>query len=231
MGQQRSLVCIGHSHVDCVSAAAARAAIPLETFNVWTLAGTTSGPAVIQAVHEIRLRLRAPVFSFVGGGLPLVFGMIVHPRRPYDFVLPEQPDLPMAEGTELVPYDALYASMQAGVRPFFAIMDEIRAVTEGPMFHMESPPPCEEEIKANDPGWTAFHAEEDLIAPIWFRYKVWRLHSKVFKAHCREANIEFVPHPRAATDARGFLDPAFRGKPGHGNLEYGALVLQQMQAL
>jgi hypothetical protein len=217
--------------VDAVSAAAARAAVALETFNIWTLAGATFGPGAVQAVQEIRSQLRAPVFSFVGGGLPFVFGMIVHPRRSYDFVLPEQPDLPVTDGTELVPYDALYASMQDSIRPFFAIMDEIRDVTEGPVFHMESPPPCEEEIRANDPGWSVFYAEDDVIAPIWFRYKVWRLHSKIVAAYCHRTNIVFVPHPREAADARGFLDPAFRGKPGHGNLEYGALVLQQMQAL
>jgi hypothetical protein len=231
MVERHSLVCIGHSHVDAVSAAAARAAVSLETSNIWNLAGAAFGPAAVQAVREIRPQLRAPVFSFVGGGLPQVFGMIAHPRRPYDFVLPEQPELPVSDGMELVPYDALHASMQASIRPFFAIMDEIRDVTEGPVFHMESPPPCEEEIKAIDPGWSAFYAVDDVIAPIWFRYKIWRLHSNIVRAYCNGANIVFVPHPREAADARGFLDPAFRGKPGHGNLEYGALVLQQMRAL
>jgi hypothetical protein len=230
-GEQRSLVCIGHSHVDAVAAAAAAATVPLETFNLWHWAGASFGYEAVRAVREKLSQVRAPVFSFVGGGLPQVFGMVAHPRRPYDFVLPERPDLPVTDGTEFVPYDALRASMQAIMHTFFDIMGAIRDVIRGPVFHMESPPPCEEEIKANDPVWNKFYAEDDVIAPIWFRYKVWRLHSELVKAYCDGAGIVFVPHPRGVTDARGFLDPAFRGRPGHGNPEYGALVLQQMLAL
>jgi hypothetical protein len=231
MGERRTLVCIGHSHVDAVAAAATAAAVPLEVFNLWNLVGFTLGARAIQAVREIRSQLRAPVFSFVGGGLPLVFGMVAHPLRPYDFVLPEQPDLPVADGTELVPYDAVHESMRTSMLPFFEIMDEIRDVSGGALFHVESPPPCEEENKAIDQmGWNVFYAGRD-IAPSWMRYKVWRLHSDIVRAHCDGANIGFVPHPQGATDARGFLNPALRGKPGHGNSEYGAMVLQQMQAL
>jgi hypothetical protein len=137
----------------------------------------------------------------------------------------------VADGVELVPYDALRASMLAILRSFFDIMGEIRDITRGPIFHMESPPPCEEEIKANDPIWNLFYAQDDVIAPIWFRYKLWRLHSQLVKAYCERASIVFVRHPQGVTDARGFLEPAFRGRPGHGNLEYGALVLQQMLTL
>jgi hypothetical protein len=218
--------------VDAVSVAAASEAVPLEVFNLWELAGINLGEVAFQAIRNIRARLRAPVFSFVGGGLPLVFGMIVHPRRPYDFILPAQPELPLAHGTELVPYEAVYVSMQTTLRPFFDVMDEIRNVSGGPVFHLESPPPCEEENRdADRVGWKAFHSEDDVIAPGWVRYKVWRLHSEIFSAHCNAAGITFVPHPPEVTDARGFLRPVFRGKPGHGNAEYGARVLKQMQAL
>jgi hypothetical protein len=217
--------------VDAISAAAAEAGVLLQVFNIWNLIGAPYGPAAIQAVHDIRSQLHAPVFSFVGGALPQVFGMIAHPRRPYDFIWPERPDWPLVDGAEIVPYDALYATMQAAIRPFLAIMGAIREVTEGLVFHIEPPPPCEEEIKANDPGWSAFYAADDVIAPIWFRYKLWRLQSKIVSAYCSGADIAFVPHPREADDARGFLNPLFRGKPGHGNPEYGALVLRQMQTL
>lgn len=231
MTERHPLVCIGHSHLEAVSAAAASAGVPLKTFNIWHLGNAPFGPAAVEAVRNIRSQLCAPIFSFVGGGLPQAFGMIAHPRRPYDFVLPDQPELPLYEGAELMPFDALHAAMQASIQTFFELMDEIRNATTGPVFHMESPPPCEEEIKASDPGWNAFYAVDDVIAPSWFRYKIWRLHSNIVRTHCKKTNIEFVPHPPEASDARGFRDPAFRARPGHGNLEYGDLVLQQMRVL
>jgi hypothetical protein len=227
---RRAAVCIGHSHVEAIEAAAAQANVPLHIFNIWRFTDAPYGRGTLQAVRERRSQLLGPVFSFVGGGLPQQFGMIAHPVRPYDFVWPEQPDIPLTEGAEIVPYEAVHDTMKATIAPFLQTMEEIRQLMAGAVFHIESPPPCEEEIVANQPDWAAIYGTNDVIAPIWFRYKLWQLHSRILRAHCDSMNIEFIAHPREAVDERGFLLPQLRGRPGHGNAAYGALVLLQMRS-
>jgi hypothetical protein len=230
---QRALVCIGHSHIEIVRAAAVSAAVPLEALNFWHFPSPVSVHAdgSVELVQEIRARLVAPVFSLVGGAVHLDIGLFVH-SRPYDFVWPERQDLPLNNGVELVPYDAIHAAMQARTRPYLEIMGAIRAATQGPMFHMESPPTYADEIvPPNCPeSWTYFR-ENPSISPVWLRYKLWRMHSGIVQAYCTQADITFVPHPPEAVDAQGLLVAEFHGLIAHANQAYGALLLRQMQEL
>jgi hypothetical protein len=185
----------------------------------------------VELASELRSRLVAPVFSFVGGAVHQDVGLVVHPR-PYDFSLPERPDLPFSEGAEIVPYEAVLAVMQDRTQLYLQIMGAIRASIQGPMFHMQSPPIyVEETVPENDSGWVDFFGEDRQIAPAWLRYKLWRVHSEIVRSYCDETGIVFVPHPPEAVDARGFLTDAFHGTTAHANQAYGALVLRQMQEL
>jgi hypothetical protein len=230
LSARREIVCIGHSHVDSVAAAAAAAGIPLEAINFWhTLPFCADGS--VELTPEVCSRLIAPVFSFVGGAVHHEAGLFVH-SRPYDFVLPEQQNLPLSERAELVPYDAVYASMQARTRPNLKTMGAIRVATRGRMFHMESPPIYSNEVApTNIPGWMPDLKEYPPISPVWLRYKLWRVHSGIVRAYCREADIAFIPHPPEAADAQGLLAAEFYGATAHANREYGALVLRQIQEL
>jgi len=225
------LVCIGHSHTENVAAAAAAAGIPLESINFWRFpaAMVRSGGAVDFA-PEIRSRLSAPIFSLVGGAVHHDVGLFVHPR-PYDFVLPESQDLPMTDNAELVPYAAVHAALRMRVEPYFEIMAAVRAATQGPMFHMESPPVYAGEAVPNEPDWIAFYGADRQVAPAWLRYKLWRVHSMIVQDYCAEAGITYVPAPPEASDAQGFLLDKFYGTLAHANQDYGALVLRQMLEL
>jgi hypothetical protein len=226
------LICIGHSHTENVVAAAEAAGIALECFNFWRHPhGVILGEGKVELAVEIRSRMVAPVFSLVGGAVHHDIGLLVHPR-PFDFTWPEQPDLPFSEGAEIVPYDAVLAIMRARTLRYLQIMAAIRAATQGPVFHMQSPPIyAEEAVPANDPGWVAFFGHDRLIAPAWHRYKLWRVHSEIVRSYCAEIGIVFVPNPLESIDSRGFMEAKFHGTPAHANQAYGALVLRQMQSL
>ncbi len=60
---------------------------------------------------------------------------------------------------------------------------------------------------------------------------MWRLHSQIMRTHVEKAGGTFVPHPREAVDEEGFLPVELCRDATHGNARYGALLLQQMQAL
>jgi hypothetical protein len=226
------LIGIGHSHIAAVTDAAKERQVPFVAFNFWVLGlPLDRRGSVVHLPAQILPQLSGDVFSFVGGGVHMDYGMIVHPR-PYDVVLPNQPDLPLTPGAEIIPYDALYASMEVRTRPFLQIMAAVRAASQGLVFHMEAPPPREDEIApAENPNWIIFYGENSVISPPWLRYKLWRMHSSIVRRYCDEADIAFVPSPREASDERGFLDPGYWAHPGHANRAYGALVLDQMQGL
>jgi hypothetical protein len=225
------ILCIGHSHIDSVIAAARAANVALDSVSFWPSLTAYSfrpdGSAELTA--DARARLIAPVFSFVGGAVHHEIGMFVHSRA-FDFVWPEGQDLPLTEGVELVPYDALLTVMREHTQPFLEIMRTIRRHTAGSMFHIESPPTYPGEVVPMEaPVWV--NLENARIAPAWFRYKLWRIHSAIVRDFCSQSDIAFVPHPSEAVDAQGFLATAFYGFPAHANQAYGALVLRQMRAL
>jgi hypothetical protein len=225
----RPLVCIGHSHTESVAAAALAAGQAIDAINFWHLPGAVQlQDGVTTLAEPVRARLVAPVFSLVGGAVHQDVGLIAHPR-PFDFVLPENPGLPMAAGAEIIPFGAILSVMRQRTQPYLDIMSAVRAATQGPVFHMESPPTyAHEQIPDDDPGFVAYFGAGAAFSPPWLRFKLWRVHSAIVAAHCRASCIVFVPHPAEAVDADGFLLPEFHGTPAHSNATYGALLLRQM---
>ena len=225
-------VCIGHSHTENLAAAAAASGTRLEILNFWHLPGAlTSQAGQVELSAELRARLVAPVFSLIGGAVHQDVGLIQH-ARPFDFVLPERADLPLAEGAEIVPYGAVHGAVLARTQQYLDIMRAVRDGVDGPVFHMESPPTyADERVPTDDPGFQAYFGNDVAFSPAWLRYKLWRLHSAIVSAHCAAVGIVFVPHPAESVSESGFLLEAFHGTPAHANAAYGQLVLAQLRDL
>jgi hypothetical protein len=173
------------------------------------------------------------VFSMVGGNAHNFMGLFQHPV-PYDLVLPEQADLPFSSGADLVPYDYAARVLHALVLDELACLGALRRATPAPVHHLESPPPVFDNdfCKQNLPPvfLTERYARMD-IAPPYFRYKLWRMHSRIVREECERSGIAFIPCPSASMDENGFLQRACYIDPLHGNAEYGSLVLDQIAAL
>ena len=225
-------VCIGHSHSAAVAQAAQAGGIDLEVLNFWHLPGAIvrdDGP--IHFAPHVHARLRAPVFSLIGGAVHYDVGLLLH-ATPFDFIDPAAPDEGLVPGAALIPYGAIRAALQTRTRPYLEIMDLVRDAVPGPVFHLQSPPVHEDEqIQEHDPGWVAFYGTGRTIAPAAFRRKLWRLHSSIVAEHCTARRIVFVPCPPAAFNAAGYLRAGLSGKPAHANAAYGALVIEQIAAL
>jgi len=226
----RKLVCIGHSHTEPLAAAATQAGVPLDVLNFWHLPNPfTLEDGQQRLAPALRARLVGPVFSLVGGAVHQDVGLVVHPR-PFDFIWPGAPDLPVTEGAEIIPYGAVHAAMALRTQPYLDIMSAVRASAPERVFHMESPPPYEhEELPRDDPGFYHFFGKDAAFSPAWLRYKLWRVHSGIVAAHCRAAGIGFIAHPPESVTPSGFLRAELHGTPAHANAAYGALVLAQMQ--
>lgn len=226
-------LCIGHSHLRCVQAAALESGTPLAAVNFWddnsVILNSPEAPVLVEALQQ---RIRAhegTVYSYIGGGAHTVIGLVSHPRR-YDFVLPENPDLPIDPRAELVPADAVLEVLERETEPYLKLMLHLRMLAPDRLVHMEPPPPCldNDRIAPHIP-WPLFPGMRQEVAPPWLRYKAWRLHSGLVSRWCAQHRIEFRAHPRAAADAAGFLKDEFFLDGVHANPGYGRLLLQQME--
>jgi hypothetical protein len=225
-------VCIGHSHAFALARGAERDGVPLDAINFWETGDPWSrGEATIALRPDLAARVRPGrlVLSLIGGSAHTVLGMVEHPR-PFDFVLPSEPDLPIDERRELVPAEAVRATLAEMALPFLANLPCVLDVATGPVIQLEPPPPVADEARiAPHVPWGFFPGQPRVIAPKWLRYKLWRLHSEVIAAACAQYGIGYRRVPAQAKDADGFLDPRYDHDGAHANAAYGALVLEDLK--
>jgi hypothetical protein len=248
------LVGMGHSHVFAIKAAAAAyqadlasQGVRVETirvgdephrdYRVRSLLGGTGGfdwsadmlAEIGKADAEADL-----VFSCFGGNAHNILGLVRHPR-PYDFVLEDEPERPMAEDAEIVPAalieDAL--AKQGGFPETIWCLRALRQAYRGTLVHCESPPQIPSEAHLlKYAGVFKEKFDQFGVAPAELRYKLWRLHSRLIRRECDALGILFLDAPPEMVDAQGFLvEPAWNPDTTHGNAVYGMAVIRQLTAL
>jgi hypothetical protein len=231
----RHPICIGHSHVACVASAARHGGTALDALNLWEMPGAIQQrdgrPALSdKLVHQLQHH-DGSVFSMVGGSAFGILGLLVHPRR-FDFVLPESPKLLLDETAEILPASLVRRLLEGLMADYLALMAEIRTLCRARLFHVEPPPPyADSQRMVPDIPWDMYPGMKREISPAVFRYKLWRMHSRILMDWCAEHDAGFVPCPPSALDQGGFLASAFYGDGAHANEAYGALVLAQMGGL
>jgi hypothetical protein len=169
--------------------------------------------------------------SMLGGNGHNIVGLIRH-EIPFDFVLPEAPDLPLEAGAQVMPYGVMRTILERRVQYERSTLVAFRNQYPGPFMHIESPPP------PRDDQFVAASLDEFFknrpagpVVSAALRYKLWRLHSTIVERSCHELGITFVKAPADACDPDGFLDRRAYGNATHGNPWYGGRVLHQIAAL
>jgi hypothetical protein len=224
-------VCIGHSHALALERGAALGGRVLDTMNFWQTGEPwqrEGGTIRLRPDLAERVGRGRPVLSVIGGAAHTVLGMVEHPR-PFDFVLPADPDLPVDEAREIVPAEAVRAKLTELAQPYFETLPALLDAAAAPVIQIQPPPPVADESRiAPHVPWGLFPGQPQRIAPKWLRYKLWRLHGELIAAACARLGIAFLPAPEAAQDAEGFLDAGYDEDGAHANAAYGALVLEQV---
>ncbi|MET0383358.1 MAG: hypothetical protein ABW032_08050 [Burkholderiaceae bacterium] len=239
---------IGHSHTNAVRGALRRrppqdqqrvevmhvlVEVPDKNFSVLESDGRRRMHPAIRHKLERARPGGAAVFSQLGGNIHHFVGLFEHPR-PFDFMLPDEPALPLLAGAQTVPYGYMAAVMRGRLTGDVALLAALRNSAPAGLRHLESPPPVEdnEYCQANlPPAFLKGDYQGLKVASPAFRYKLWRLHGEILRRECARLDIGFVPCPPASMDARGFLRRDLYADPLHGNELYGELVLQQIAAL
>lgn len=171
------------------------------------------------------------VFSCIGGNAHNIFGLVNHPTV-FDFVLAEKPDLPCNNDGYIVPYTVVKEALASVTTIELAgwLIKETQAVVGKIDVHVESPPPIpsEQHILKN-PATFQEKIDQLGVSPRWLRYKLWRVHSQIFKEICGQNLINFLSVPSIAVDSEGFLKETMWGQDAtHANILYGKCVLEQI---
>jgi hypothetical protein len=168
--------------------------------------------------------------SMFGGNAHNALNLLEHPR-PFDFVLPERPDL-MVPGAELVPFGYVKRIIHRLAEPYILNMLTLREAVSGAVYHIESPPPCGDNQYILDhlEGYFKDQATDPRIAPRELRYKLWRLHSNLIREACEACGVTFVPAPPGTQYEDGFLQSeGYGGDSTHAGPWYGDRVLRNFE--
>jgi hypothetical protein len=226
------VICIGGSHTNAIALAVGDAerniyVINLRNFTeafVRTHETLTLRPDILDLIRS----RNGPVFSFVGGNRHNRLGLVKHPR-PFDFVLPGQPDLPLDPNAEIVPFDAVRNALE---RESECVLQQIWALSEqcgGSLTQVESPPPAVEAKILEHPGKSREYIRSNGVAYSMMRLRLWRVYCMIVRSFCERIGLRYLPAPPESMDAAGFLLPELTRNATHGNGKYGALVLQQLE--
>lgn len=156
-------------------------------------------------------------------------GVAAH-KVPFDVALPDRPDLSLAAGAEIVPYDALLAVVEQHARASLRLLPSIQAAVTVPVVLVQPPPPVadQERIMRSARSYASALAETGL-APAHLRLKMWLLQAEVLRRVCRESGIALIETPEDALDSEGFLAPHYFGDFVHANAGYGHRLLHEME--
>ena len=190
--------------------------------------GEGLNPAIALRIQGANAALHVSLF----GGNDHSIICVLNDPRPFEVVLPEAPDLYVDERAEVLPAALLRAELKRRVLPHLRELAAYRAMVQGRLIHVESPPPIADipflEAHAGD---FAEPMRERGFAPALFRYKIWRMHSALYREACAQLGVEFLPVPPEMMDAQGMMIPqAWNQDPTHGNPFYGKHVLARITA-
>ncbi len=171
------------------------------------------------------------LFTCFSGNEHQAYSMLKHPR-PYDFVLPNEPHLPLEENFEILPYPAIYRLMISIVSAPLVTLAAIGREVPHQIVCLSTPPPIPDNTFLSDKKnalWTQIE-QFGISSPV-VRYKLWYLHALCTAESCRKLGMSFMFPPPAAQDEHGFMKRDGWHPDGvHGNMWYGERVLDQIEA-
>lgn len=152
-----------------------------------------------------------------------------------DVFLPDQPDLPIAEGAEVLPYGLLKEVIKSQCEFYLNDLRGVRSATSGRVFHVMSPPPIEDDafvaqVVTRDPYFAQLGHTK--ITPALVRYKMWVVHCSIYADLCKELGVEIIMPPAESVVDGMWLSPDCLGSdPTHGNLIYGERLLKEIERI
>lgn len=185
-------------------------------------------PNIADALSDPTARF---VLTSIGGNEHNVLS-IARNRPHFDFILGEQPDLPLERGAEILPEAAIRETILDWMSEKIAILRALRRATSVPIVQIEPPPPLpREQVLAYPKEFFRSVIDQRKMSPDLLRRKMWRVQIGVYRDVCAELGIAYVPTLPEMIGADGMLATSACGKDAtHANEAYGeAMVLTALR--
>ena len=220
----KKILIVGHSHI--VALQTAKTVDP--TFEFYSIINQQQMDEISELDHD---NYRSVIFSIMGNNHN-VFGLLNH-TQPFDFYFPENLNLPINSNARLLPVNLVAAILRRNMSSIFTITSQLLQYFKQPIYQIESPPPIPSELHIQKyPGVFKDKIIELGVSPAPFRYKLWRLHSKIVSDNCQRLGISFIDVPTETQDEEGCLQERYwNTDPTHGNALYGDIVINQIRAI
>lgn len=228
LNEDASVLIIGESHTAAIARAVAVSGHEgVAVLDVRTLV-EKNDRSWKQMDSELLRRLKPKkVFCTFGGTEHNIIGLI-EAVPPIDFFTMDE-DV-MAE-RRTIPFSLMRTLLLRLLSGQFQRMERIKAIYDCEYMQISAPPP----FRDLEEGILPKKFREDVhrgVAPPSVRKKIYRLHSDLVRHRCGELGFGFLEPPQSSVDQDGFLKKRFWDRdPTHGNINYGALVLSQIQDL
>ena len=254
MHSPKLAILLGHSHIGALTGAinhrdrtlpSASGPLHFAMYEAWNFQGNPPyvvhadqgrdrfNPAILAAVDALAAAHGEPTFvTMFGGNEHTVLALVRH-RRPFDFILPEAPDLPCTPGVELVPCAYVERILKSLMEPYLYQLYLLRQAVPGPILALEPPPVNGDNSYLESRLDAFFLANSDIreISPSPLRRKMRLLQRRLLKTICDDNQVTMLPPPAAALTPDGFLDPSCYGPDAtHAGGRYGELLLRQVEA-
>ena len=151
--------------------------------------------------------------------------------HPFDFVLPQRPDLAPLPDRALVPLALVQQQLDAQLARTLLTLTAVRKLCPRlAVVRIPAPPPASSAAVA---AWAATRDRPEQIhkVPTSVRLKLWLLSEQRSVQHAASLGLQCLPVPAEALDPVGTLRADLMQDGIHGNARYGALVCAQMAAI
>jgi len=195
--------------------------------------GTALNPALRRRLDkEIASLPEVPQFlcASISGNEYFYVGHTEHPR-PFDFSLPERPDLQVRSGVEIIAPSLMRKTLERFMANALSTMSALRDAIHIPIIFIQSPPPISsaDHIR-NNPGPFREAIQEHGVAPASLRMKLWLLQSAIYRQRCDELGCRYLEVPEEGVDSCGFLQETGAWPDSvHANVWYGEFVLRKIE--
>lgn len=169
----------------------------------------------------------APVILSLGGNEHNVLS-ILQLFEKFDFILGEEPDLPLQGEVEIYPEAMLRETLRDWMGDTLRALRAFREASAAPMVQIEPPPPIPKaQILAHPGELLPDPRMRGKIAPEWVRHKMWRVATRLYRETCAATGVDYIAVPPQALDADGMLAAPYLGADAtHANAAFGRMMLQ-----
>jgi hypothetical protein len=147
----------------------------------------------------------------------------------YDFILGEEPDLPLTAGAEIYPEAMARETLRDWMSDALDLLLAFRRESQAPMAQVAPPPPLPKAHILAHPGDLLPDATvRTKISPDILRYKMWRLACGLYRETCQKAGIGYIRTPADMIDENGMLaEPYWGADATHANEAFGRRMIEE----